>query len=110
MNIIEYLRCFVGSMEREAGVHLIPQAQQEPDQLSPAAQAIKDIGAPYEGYVFVLNTQTTDDATQALRLGTYAVYGLNRDERMRQYRRGKLTREALDTLNTAGIFYSPEAC
>lgn len=69
--------------------------------------AIKAIGAPYDGWCFVFDTETTTDTAQALRVGFYAVYGLDRDERMRLYRTGTLTREALDTPHTTGIFYNP---
>jgi hypothetical protein len=70
-------------------------------------QAIDDIGAPYAGWCFVFDTETTTDAAQTLRLGTYAVHGVDRDERMRRSLANTLTREGLDTLVEQGMFYNP---
>jgi hypothetical protein len=77
--------------------------------LSLEGRAIKAIGAPYEGWCLVFDTETSTDIAQALRFGCYAIYGIDRDARMRLYRRGELTREALDALHEAGIFYDPDA-
>jgi hypothetical protein len=76
--------------------------------LSPEGQAIKAIGAPYEGWCLVFDTETTTDTAQALRFGFYEIRGIDRDERMRLFRQGELTREALDTLHEAGVFYDPD--
>ncbi len=83
------------------------QSATAPEAAARESAAIKAIGAPYEGWCFVFDTETTTDTAQALRFGFYAVYGLDRDERMRLYRAGTLTREALDTPHTTGIFYNP---
>ncbi len=73
--------------------------------ISPEGQTIKAIGAPYEGWCLVFDTETTTDTSQALRFGFYAIYGISRDERMRLHRADRLTREALDTPHSAGVFY-----
>jgi hypothetical protein len=70
-------------------------------------RAIKEIGAPYEGWCLVFDTETTTDAAQTLRLGVFELHGSDADARMRLYRSGELTREALDTLAAAGVFYDP---
>jgi hypothetical protein len=75
--------------------------------LSAEGRAIKAIGAPYEGWCLTFDTETTTDTAQALRFGCYEVHGLDRDDRMRLCRHRRLTREALDTLQEAGIFYDP---
>jgi hypothetical protein len=76
--------------------------------LSTEGQAIKEIGAPYEGWCLIVDTETTTDTAQALRFGFYEIHGIDRDERMRLSRQGALTRERLDTLHEAGVFYDPD--
>jgi len=95
--------------EHEATQGTERRGASEPErQLSAEAQAIKEIGAPYEGWCLVFDTETTTDTAQALRFGCYEVHGIVRDARMRLYRRGELTRETLDTLRSAGVFYNSE--
>jgi hypothetical protein len=76
--------------------------------LSQDGLAIKEIGAPYEGWCLVFDCETTTDTRQALRFGCYEIHGLDRDERIRLVRQGRLTRAALDTLHEAGLFYDPD--
>jgi hypothetical protein len=75
---------------------------------SDEAKAIKRLGAPYEGWCLVFDTETTTDTTQALRFGIYEVHGIDRDTRMRLHRQGRLTRDALDSLHEAGVFYDSD--
>jgi hypothetical protein len=77
--------------------------------LSDEGRAIKEIGAPYEGWCLVFDTETTMDAAQALLYGFFELHGIDSDTRMRLYRSRELTREALDTLAAAGVFYDPAA-
>jgi hypothetical protein len=77
--------------------------------LSDEGRAIKEMGAPYEGWCLVFDTETTTDAAQSLRFGVFELHGLDRDTIMRFHRSGDLTRERLDTLAQAGIFYDPDA-
>ena len=76
--------------------------------VNPDAQAIKALGAPYEGWCLVFDTETTTDTRQALRYGFYQIHGISRDQRMRLYHRGQLSREALDRLHEEGVFYDPD--
>jgi hypothetical protein len=73
------------------------------------ARAIREIGAPYEGWCLVFDTETSTDTAQALRFGCYEIHGIDRDERIRLVRQDHLTRDALDTLHAAGVFYDPNA-
>ena len=100
----QYLRCFMDVPARPVGQFINPDAVTIE---SPVAKAIRDIGAPYEGYCFVFDTETVTDTTQVLRIGAYAVYGISVEERMRWCQRGQLTREKLDTCAERGIFYNP---
>jgi hypothetical protein len=77
--------------------------------LSVEGQVIREIGAPYEGWCLVLDTETTTDTAQRLRVGFYEVHGIAQDTRMLLARTGRLTREALDALWEAGVFYDPDA-
>ncbi len=95
-----------GERQRQPGcIHGVAGAGRQP--ISPEGQTIKAIGAPYEGWCLVLDTETTTDTAQALRFGFYALHGISRDERMRLYRAGRLTREMLDAPHSAGLFYNP---
>src|SRR5262249_22309684 len=77
--------------------------------LSAEGQAIKALGAPYEGWCLGLDCETTKDTALRLRFGCYEIHGLDRDERISRYRTKRLTRRALDRLHEAGIFYDPDA-
>ncbi|HKB47329.1 MAG TPA: hypothetical protein VKC57_06510, partial [Ktedonobacterales bacterium] len=79
------------------------------ERLSAEAQTIKAIGAPYEGWCLVFDCETTRDTAQRLRFGFYEIHGLDRQERIRRYRKKQLTRAALDRLHAAGLFYDPDA-
>lgn len=95
-----------GERQRQPGcIHGVAGAGRQP--ISPEGQTITAIGAPYEGWCLVLDTETTTDTAQALRFGFYALHGISRDERMRLYRAGRLTREMLDAPHSAGLFYNP---
>jgi hypothetical protein len=83
-----------------------PRSPQTP--LSDEGRAIKEIGRPYEDWCLVLDSETTTDGALALRFGVFERHGIDQDTRMRLYRRGELTRETLDTLAEAGIFYNPD--
>jgi len=72
------------------------------------ARAIREIERPYGGYCLVLDTETTVDERQALRVGFYIVCGISHDEKHRFYRGGRLDRAALDTVIAQGVFYDPD--
>jgi hypothetical protein len=87
-----------------------PSKERPPEQrISAEAQTIKAMGAPYEGWCLIFDTETTSDTAQRLRFGCYEIHGLDRQQRIRRYRRKQLTRAALDRVHEAGIFYDPEA-
>ncbi|MGO8948000.1 MAG: hypothetical protein ACLQUY_10125, partial [Ktedonobacterales bacterium] len=94
-------REMAASVDRSAGIT-------SPATQPPEAQEIKAIGAPYEGWCLIFDTETTTDTRQALRYGFYQIRGIGQDQRMRLYRRGELTREALDRLQEEGVFYDPD--
>ncbi len=106
--ITQYVRCFIDSTKHQ---NTVPKVAAKPARTkrSPTkeGEAIRAIGAPYGEWCLVIHSETTADAAQQLRIGTYAVYGLDREERQRRYRAGMLDREGLDTFQTAGIFYNP---
>lgn len=110
--VAQYLRCFIEKVETEKDNSLKTDAaierKHKPRKLSAEAQAIQEIGRPYEGYCLVFDTETTTDSRQALRFGVYAVYGIAPETRIWLYRQGQLTREALDKPQEKGIFYNPD--
>jgi hypothetical protein len=85
------------------------QKRSRPPTLSDEGRAIKEIGAPYEEWCLVFDTETTMDTSLAMLYGFFELHGIDHDRRMRLYRSGELTREALDTLAAAGVFYDPAA-
>ncbi len=76
--------------------------------VSSEARAISEIERPYGGCCLVLDTETTVDERQALRVGFYIVCGISHDEKRRLYRRGQLDRAALDTVIEQGMFYNSD--
>jgi hypothetical protein len=101
----QYIRCYT------TPVHS-PKQKKPPNEAthphSEEGQLIRDIGAPYEGWCFVFDTETTTGTDQRLRVGFYEVHGIPHDTRMLLARTRRLTREALDTLWEAGVFYNPD--
>ena len=105
----QFLRCFMEIPTKSAGTQekLKLQSEHTAMTLAPEVATIKEIGRPYEGFCVVFDTETTTDPRQALRVGVYAVYGLDSDERIARCRRGQLTRDDLDLVVERGIFYAP---
>ena len=91
-------------------IDLEVKAAASPNQ-NPAYRDITDeiqaIGAPYEGWCLVLDTETTVDQEQWPRFGFWELHGISRSSRQRLYLMGQLDRRALDTLAEAGVFYNP---
>ncbi|SFF01597.1 hypothetical protein [Nitrosomonas sp. Nm166] len=110
--VAQYLRCFIEKIDAaENGSSKNDRASKRKhtsNNLNAEAQAIQEIGRPYEGYCLVFDTETTIDNRQALRFGVYAIYGIDPDTRVWLYRQGQLNREALDKQKEVGIFYNPD--
>jgi len=111
---VRYLRCFtepaktVGTKRKKEPEH--PHGSTHP--VSSEVEGIKQIGFPWEHWVFVLDTETFESIGHGLRFGIYHVYGIEPSERMALLSRGELSREALDNYNhpyEKGIFYDPDA-
>ncbi|GJL73399.1 MAG: hypothetical protein NMNS01_25980 [Nitrosomonas sp.] len=109
--VSQYLRCFIEKIDTtENGTQNnkpTTRRKHKPRELTAEAQAILEIGRPYEGHCLVFDTETTTDNRQALRFGIYAIYGIDSDTRVWLYRNKQLTREALDKQQEIGIFYNP---
>ncbi|SFF03391.1 DNA polymerase domain-containing protein [Nitrosomonas sp. Nm166] len=109
--VAQYLRCFIEKIDAaENGSSKNDRASKRKhtaNNLNAEAQAIQEIGRPYEDYCLVFDTETTTDNRQALRFGIYAIYGIDPDTRVWLYGHGQLTREALDKQKEVGIFYNP---
>ena len=108
---VQSLRCFMERLpdENEGNeFETTKTASSEPlVMIAPEATKILEIGRPYEGYCLVLDVETTTDASQSLRVGMYAVYGISEDRRIELCRLGRLDRTALDGVAERGVFYDP---
>jgi hypothetical protein len=72
------------------------------------AAAVEHLGKPWGGWTLALDTETTTDTRQALRFGFYELHGMRRDEQTQRAMDGTLTREGLDQLYQAGVYYNPD--
>lgn len=109
----QYLRCYIEERETEdkgKGKRRSTRGRNSPGTLSREAEAIIEVGRPYEGYCFVLDWETTTDVRQDPRFLIYHVYGLMPEQRMQLHREGRLDREALDRFYDGGLVYDPDMC
>lgn len=122
------LRCYTEPAQKKADKGGRGQRGKSADEPNPIERMIKKIGHPWDGYIFVFDTETTTDINQTLRFGIWHIYGIDPSERVRLALEGKLTREALDGGNVPfghlgvltvnhrelpppyekGIFYNPD--
>lgn len=109
-QVSQYLRCFIEKVDISESdlreINHIPKRKTISNKMNTEAQAIWELGRPYDGYYLVFDTETTIDNRQALRFGVYAVYGIDSDTRVWLHRNGQLTREALDQRKEMGVFYN----
>lgn len=106
--IKQYLRCYAEIEPKTSKRKTPPTIPCKPRALSPLDIFINTIGAPYHGWVFVVDTETTLTIDQSLTVGAYAVYGIDNSTKILLSNIKRLTREALDTLHECGLFYNPE--
>lgn len=106
--IKQYLRCYAELEPIAAKRKTPPTTPSKPRVLSPLENLINTIGAPYHGWVFVVDTETTLFIDQSLTVGAYAVYGIDNNTKILLANTARLTREALDTMHECGLFYNPE--
>lgn len=113
-GITQYVRCYIEPQKREKrDKRRIQNTDHIP--LTAEGKAIKDIGRPHEGYCIVVDTETTTDPSQSLRLGTYAVYGIPPEMRVMNYRMYKdglldqdTLRDMFSEICERGVFYDPD--
>jgi hypothetical protein len=104
---LERLRALADRAERERD----PETRSALDAAFEDASiraAVERIARPWGGWCLVFDTETTTDTRQALLYGFYEVHGMRQAERTRRAMAGTLTREALDRLRQAGVFYNPD--
>src|SRR5579884_452740 len=107
--IEQYLRCYI--VERSADARPTSRGRRRRTlQLSPEGQEIVEIGRPYEGFCLVLDSETTTGLDQEPRFLIWKLFGLTEERRLQLHRRGRLDRDALDTLYEAGLVYNSERC
>lgn len=106
--IKQYLRCYAELAPKPSKRKTPTTKPSTPRTLSPLENRINTIGAPYHGWVFVLDTETTLSIDQSLTVGAYAVYGIDNNTKILLAKTKRLTREALDALHECGLFYNPE--
>jgi hypothetical protein len=70
--------------------------------------AVERTAGPWSGWCLIFDCETTTDTRQALRFGFYELHGLPQAERIRRAIDGTLTRDDLDRLHRAGVFYNPD--
>jgi hypothetical protein len=115
-HVDHYLRVYMTADEKDDAADQSdsdakpPHFDRRPLHDTPAARDIEDLASPFGGLCLVLDCETFSFRDgQRLRFGFYQLRGLEDEEQQRLHRRGKLTREALDSLREEGIFYDPEA-
>ena len=115
-HVDHYLRVYMTAGEKDdADDQSDPDARprrfdRRPLHDTPAAREIEELASPFGGLCLVLDCETFSFRDgQRLRFGFYQLRGLEDEEQQRLHRRGKLTREALDSLREEGIFYDRDA-
>lgn len=105
--ITQYVRCYAELDEKpKKNKDVKPPIKENPHK-SKMDILIDDIGTPYHGWVFVLDTETTLSIDQSLTVGAYAVYGISNNDKLIAARLGTLSRDVLDMPHARGLFYNP---
>ena len=110
LEVGQYLRFHMVPVERPVPARKIkakrPARADKP--VDPLVAKIKEIGRPYEGFCLTIDCETTTFDGQRVRFGSYQIRGIPPERRLELARRGKLTRDDLDTLQERGFFYAEE--
>lgn len=105
----QYLRCYTEiTPKKEAGNN--PKKTRAPKPLKQCTEletAIDAIGAPYHGWVFVFDTETSTSIDQSLKVGCYSVYGVDQNTKVLLATADSLTREILDSPMNPGCSTIP---
>src|SRR4051812_3063726 len=76
------------------------------ERKKPAPSRISYFGMPWDGPVFVFDTETTIDTRQAMKVGFYRIHGMNKWKRERFIERyGDEYQQALDTNDDETVAY-----
>jgi hypothetical protein len=104
---LERLRALADRAERERDPEMRSALDAALEDAS-VRETVERVARPWGGWCLVFDCETTTDTRQALLYGFYEVHGMRQDARTRRARAGTLTREDMDQLRQAGVFYNPD--
>lgn len=104
----QFMRAYIEPIEEQYKENAALEEKPAPIELTKLQKEIEAIGAPYHGWVFAFDTETRITKEQNLTVGTYAVYGIDDDSKVRYHKAKKLNRELLDSCQEIGMFYNSE--